>query len=397
MYERILLHQYRSDSNDLAEFIRGPVPFKIAVTDEKYVENYPEVFEIGTAEYLYAVDTFLAHQLIGESEVTAVVQDSNWILILERMLTSVNDGVALVLLNKHDKSSTARKRPDTVMMFRQAHILKNEAKATLQQMTEADTNCDLSSKYAPMAYLTFPKNRNVIGILSCPQCIVLKEITYDQFSQQYNERTLASYFLNTEEHLVNCVRAIFNVARYVISVAGPLTKFHLVPNMPMPTNNGHRVIWEREGLRKTLKAGHSNEDLLRYLYAAKLANVEWGVVERPDNILITRIGHKLQSALLHGRITAEKAIADIQAGVAQMHEIRIAHTDLKVDNVFVDGGVAFLDDLEYITAIDTIMNKPYRVLSPIGQPDTMTAQELDVKQMEDLVRDIRSFQPPAHV
>ena len=160
----------------------------------------------------------------------------------------------------------------------------------------------------------------------------------------------------------------------------------------METDNGHRVIWEREGLRKILAAGH-----LKYLYAAKLANVEWGVVEGPEKILITRIGHKLRTALLHGRITAEKAIADIQAGVAQMHERGIAHTDLKVDNVFVDAGVAFLDDLEYITQIDTIMNKPYRVLSPIGQPDTMTAEELDLKQIEELVRDIRSFQPPVHI
>ena len=168
MYERILLHQYKGDSSDLAAFITGPVPFKIAVTDVEYVDKYPEVFEHGTAEYRYAVDTFMAHHLIGETEVTAVVQDSNWICNLERMLTSVNDGVAMVLLNKHDKSSTVRKRPDTVMMFRQAHILKNEAKATLLKMVEADTNRDLSSKYAALAYLTFPKNRNVIGILSCP-------------------------------------------------------------------------------------------------------------------------------------------------------------------------------------------------------------------------------------
>ena len=397
MYERIFLHQYNGDSSDLAAFITGPVPFKIAVTDVEYVEKYPEVFEHGTAEYRYAVDTFMAHHLIGETEVTAVVQDSNWICILERMLTSVNSGVAMVLLNKHDKSSTARKRPDTVMMFRQAHILKNEAKATLLKMVEADTNCDLSSKYAAQAYLTFPKNRNVIGILSCPQCIQLKEIIYDKSSQQYKEHTLASFALDTEERLMSCVQAIFNVARYVISVAGPQTEFHLVPNMPMETDNGHRVIWEREGLRKTLAAGHRNEDLLKYLYAAKLANVEWGVVEGPNNILITRIGHKLRTALLHGRITAEKAIADIQAGVAQMHERRIAHTDLKVDNVFVDVGVAFLDDLEYITQIDTIMNIPYSVLSPIGQPDTMTAKELDVKQKEELVREIRSFQPPVHI
>eukprot|EP01035_Chromulina_nebulosa_P041492 gene41492-56130_t len=95
MYERILHHQYNGDSSDLAAFITGPVPFKIVVTDLEYVEKYPEVFEHGTAEYRYAVDTFMAHHLIGETEVIAVVQDSNWICILERMLTSVHDGVAM--------------------------------------------------------------------------------------------------------------------------------------------------------------------------------------------------------------------------------------------------------------------------------------------------------------
>lgn len=115
------------------------------------------------------------------------------------------------------------------------------------------------------------------------------------------------------------------------------------------------------------------------------------MVEGPSKILITRIGHKLRTALLDGRITAEKAIADIQAGVKQMHDRRVAHTDLKVDNVFVDAGVAFIDDLEYITEIDTVMVGPFRALFPANQPDTMTAEELDLKQLEELVREIQAY------
>jgi len=395
MHERILLHQYDGDSSDLAKFITGPVPFKIVVTSEEFVDKFPDVFELGLPEYSHSVDVFMRHELVGDSEVTAVVQDSNWIFILERMLKSVNNGMVRVVLNKHDKSSTIRKRPDTVIMFRQAHILKNEATATVEKMIEADNNCNLSRNFAPMAYLTFPKNRSVIGILSCPQYIQLKEITYDHSSQEYKESPLASFALDTEDRLMCFIKAIFNVARYIISVTGPLSTFHLVPNMPMETDNGHRVVWEREGLRKTLNAPHRKEALLKYLYDSNLANVEWGVVEGPSKILITRIGHKLRTALLDGRITAEKAIADVTAGVRQMHDRRIAHTDLKVDNIFTDAGVAFIVDLEYITEIDTIMTKPYRVLSPEDQPDTMTAEELDLKQLEELVREIRSFQHPA--
>ena len=392
MHERILLHQYDGDSSDLAEFIKSPVPFKIVVTDEDKVEKFPEVFELGLPEYAYSVDVLMRHELIGDSEVTAVVQDKEWVFILERMLTSVNNGVVSVALNRHDKSSTMRKRPDTVIMFRQAHILKNVAKATVEKMVEADYNCDLSSKYAETAYLTFPKNRSVIGILSSPHYIQLKEIAYDQSLQQYKEKTLASFALDTEDGLLCFVRAIFNVARYTVSVTGPLSIFHLVPNVQMTTDNGHSVVWEREGLRKTLRAPHPKVELLRYIYASNLANVEWGVVEGPNKTLITRIGHKLRISLLDGRITAEKAIADVKAGVKQMHDKGIAHTDLKVDNVFVDAGVAFIDDLEYITEMHTVMLKPFRAISPANQPDSMTAEELDYKQLEEIVCEIRSLQ-----
>jgi hypothetical protein len=360
----------------------------------EWAEKFPEVFEFGVPEYYCAIDSFMKHLLTGDSEITAVMQDYSWICTLEQMLNLVDNGHLMVFLNKHENSSMKRKRPDTVLMFRGAHVLKNEAKATVQKMEEANIKCDLSVKYAQLAYLTFPKNRSVIGILSSPQCIQFKRITYDQSSQEYKELPLASFSVDTELGRVKCIQAIFNVARYIVSVTGPLTTFHLVPNVPLETDNGHRVIWEREGLRKTLYAGHRNEALLKYLYANNLSNVEWGIVEGPDTHLITRIGHKLRIALMDGLITTEKAIADVQAGVGQMHERRIAHTDLKVDNVFVDTGGAFLDDLEYITDIETVMKKPYRVISPTGQPDTMTAEDLDLKQLEELVREISSIQSP---
>ena len=51
-----------------------------------------------------------------------------------------------------------------------------------------------------------------------------------------------------------------------------------------------------------------------------------------------------------------------------------------------------MDDLDYITEIDTGMFKPYRVISPANQPDTMTAEELDLNQLEELVCKIRLLQ-----
>ena len=115
------------------------------------------------------------------------------------------------------------------------------------------------------------------------------------------------------------------------------------------------------------------------------------MVEGPSKTLITRIGRKLRISLKDGRITAEKAIADVKAGVKQMHDKGIAHTDLKVDNVFVDAGVAFIVDLEYITEMGTVMLNPFRAISEVNQPDFMTAEELDYKQLEEIVCEIRSL------
>ena len=52
---------------------------------------------------------------------------------------------------------------------------------------------------------------------------------------------------------------------------------------------------------------------------------------------------------------------------------------IKGYNVFVDAGVAFIVDLEYITEMGTVMLKPFRAISQVNQPDFMTAEELDYK------------------
>lgn len=168
MQERVELHQHNGTPCDLATFITGPVPFKIVVFDLENVEKFPDIFERGSPEYDFSVDAFLKHALIGDSEVTAVIQDSNWIRILKEMLTNVTGGFPMVYLKNRDISNTS---PDTVMQFRHAHILKHVACANLDEMMKADANFELTSNYPALAYLTFPKNRNVVGVLSCPQCI----------------------------------------------------------------------------------------------------------------------------------------------------------------------------------------------------------------------------------
>lgn len=90
----------------------------------------------------------------------------------ENLLSVDDNDLTTVLLNKHDNSDTQRESGLTVCYcFGISHILKNEAEATLEKMVEADSDCDVSQKYANLSYLIFPRNRSVIAILSCPECI----------------------------------------------------------------------------------------------------------------------------------------------------------------------------------------------------------------------------------
>jgi serine/threonine protein kinase len=66
------------------------------------------------------------------------------------------------------------------------------------------------------------------------------------------------------------------------------------------------------------------------------------------------------------------------AGVHQLHALGLAHTDIKVDNVFVDtSGVAFLDDLEYVVPVASPARSEGRGFRSAEQP----AQEQDEAQL----------------
>jgi hypothetical protein len=67
--------------------------------------------------------------------------------------------------------------------------------------------------------------------------------------------------------------------------------------------------------------------------------------------------------------------------------VGLAHTDIKVNNVFVEDGVAFLDDLEYLSDVrgPPRQDDP-QMLSWEEQPKT--AGEQDMLQFEKFVHDI---------
>jgi hypothetical protein len=50
------------------------------------------------------------------------------------------------------------------------------------------------------------------------------------------------------------------------------------------------------------------------IYTARLPNVDWGTVELPNLLKVTRIGFMLERAILANMITREKALADVRQG-----------------------------------------------------------------------------------
>jgi hypothetical protein len=72
------------------------------------------------------------------------------------------------------------------------------------------------------------------------------------------------------------------------------------------------------------------------------------------------------------------------SGMKDLHCLGFAHTDIKVDNVFVENGVAFLDDLEYLREV----TGPPRPDGGELAEDVATAGKQDEAQFQLLVADL---------
>ena len=72
------------------------------------------------------------------------------------------------------------------------------------------------------------------------------------------------------------------------------------------------------------------------------------------------------------------------SGITELHRLGFAHTDIKVDNVFVANGVAFLDDLEYLRDV----GGPPRPDGGGLTQAVVTAGDQDEAQFQLLVADL---------
>jgi len=182
----------------------------------------------------------------------------------------------------------------------------------------------------------------------------------------------------------------------MVTVKGPNASFHMTPGIRQRTPNGHHVTWTNEGILK--EYNHHRNDIaqrmhlmnLVYTHQPPLAHVEYGrAFPETKNCMITRIGNRLQTAVMRGQVTREQVFHGVAQALHELHSIGLAHCDVSVNNVYVDDdGTVFLDDLEYLTPIDRA--PPHITRLPFGVDPALvvTALLLDELQLQRFRLDI---------
>lgn len=418
MRVRIFTHT-PSDGVDLSTVLSSNLSYKIAVTQSKYVEAYPDTFELGDCEYGVAVDALLEHILlsyVGSSEVTTVSRNSEFLKVFDSCcgFTVYRDHV--------DPSSTVSIHPNDTVVTKGCIGLINVAKADLSG--EEVARRELIEKLSRDAVRVFPANGQAIfGMTTFPNRISIYSIAFDTTTNTFNTTRLSNFDMRHLKQRVLFIKAVFKIAQWMAGLVGPLEPFYRVRTK---TPSGYHITWTKDCLLKELKqpkttttgATIAKEEATREgtlirigeIYTAQLPDIEWGTVELPNFLKVTRIGFMLQQAILMNMITKDKALADIRQGknatryaallffilslwccscvligVADLHALGNAHTDIKVANIFVDNGYAFLGDLEYVVSATAPARPEGRGLTGV---EGQTAQEQDLVQLELLADDI---------
>lgn len=325
MKDRIFAHAPRGGV-DLSTVLATNLSYKIAVTQVKFVESHSDTFELGDCEYGVAVDALLQHILVGNvgsSEMTTVSRNADFLKIFD-----ICCGY-MVYRDQVDPSSIVRKRPGDTVVTAGSVCLKNEAKA---ESSEAEVaRRELTDKLSPDALRVFPANsQSIFGMTTFPNLINIYSIGFNSTINTFFTTFLCTFDMRHLNDRVRFIKAVFKIAEWMSAVPGPHEEFHLVPGVRMKTPNGHHITWTKECLLKELKmrrtaktrAAIAEEEANTLLtmrrigdiYTAHLPNVEWGTVELPNLLKVTRIGFMLERAILTNMITRDKALADVRQG-----------------------------------------------------------------------------------
>ena len=354
----------------------GKLPFKIPVANQELVLRFPDILELGKAEYGCAIDMWLDGTVSSASSETAtVVLDSNWQLVLEKVCNLT------VFLNQKGASSQISLRPDFTGMYLNTLVVKGEAKAQRSQIPSAIK--ELISKFHSTAYLLFSKHcPEIPGFASCRDQISLHSIFFCGRDRVFCEKPVKIYDTSNFDMRLMFIQDLFKIAIWIVSQREPIQRFHLVPDVRMVTRNAHHITFVNGGIVKEFKNIESIPmNIIKSIYLAKLLNVEQGHANC-SSITITSIGRRVKDALEEGYVTKTDVLMQTQAAVNQLHSLGFAHCDICLDNIFVnlETGVVFLGDLEYCQLMDQNPPKSLRR----SDSRARTAGELDTIQLEKL-------------
>lgn len=366
----------------LREGLDTPLPFRIPVVRQEFVDLYPSTFELGICEYTSHVDTWLDYMTTGQSEHSVVGVDSLWMVVMDACIPGIS-----FYRDQKDKSSQLRLRSDCSMFLNGAIFAKAEEKASIEDMASAAT--ELSSKFNSTARRLFPLNCNEIcGITSSKDLIQFHIIS--SVANRFMATIFRSYDLKRLDGRVHFIRDLIGMMRYVCTIAGPHEAFHLIPDVRRGTTNGHHVTWTVHGLLKEFHHISSTQmERISYVYNLRLPNVECGIVVNNNSIYVQRVGYTLSNAIMIGIIKREVALEQVCGAVDQLHSHGLAHCDICAKNVFVDLDPpysAFLDDLEYLTPLDD--TAPKVANHPNVDGVVVTARQLDQYQLNIFAREI---------
>jgi hypothetical protein len=184
---------------------------------------------------------------------------------------------------------------------------------------------ELTDKLDEGAIKLFPANsQSIFAMTSFPNSIYIYAMDFHLTSNAFTITQLRGFDMRHLAERVQFVQAIFKIAQWISKVGGPQAPFHLVPGVRFETPNGHHITWKKGMILKELKqaigtrgaAIAMSEQLQRIneVYNAHLANVEWGAVQEPNFLMVTRIGFTLETALHGNMISKEAAIAHVTQG-----------------------------------------------------------------------------------
>lgn len=304
---------------NLNDVVQTDMSYKIAITRQKYVDMFPEVFELGECEYQGGIDTLLDHILVGNvglSEMTTIGRNNSFLTVFDACCNFE------LYRDQVDPSSVALKRPDDTVVANGAVSFKEEAKGNRIDMEVARR--ELTEKFSPDAVRLFPSgSHSIFGMTTFPHVINLYSIRLTA-AGVYASDLITNFDMRQLDERVRFVKAVFKMAEWMCGIKGPNQHFHLVPGVRRETTNGHHVTWTADCLLKELKLGGRRcttgamykepLEFIASIYAAHLPNVEWGTVQQPNLLRVTRIGHVLRSAITVGMITKAKAVEDVTKG-----------------------------------------------------------------------------------